>query len=71
MLLVAVITDLITVNNPNSLIFGNLFVILRISAEVRVGMIFEEQSKPKHRKPKLIILISVNNFDVELKTSWY
>jgi len=39
MLLVAVITDL-TVNNPNSLIFGNLFVILRISAEVRFGMIF-------------------------------
>ena len=70
MLLVAVITDL-TVNNPNSSIFGNLFVILRISAEVRFGMIFEEQSKPKHRKLKLIILISVNNFDVELKTSWY
>ena len=39
MLLVAVITD-VTVNNPNSSIFGNLFVILRISAEVRFGMIF-------------------------------
>lgn len=70
MLLVAVITDL-TVNNPNTLIFGNLFVILRISSEVRFGMIFYEQSKPKHQKPKLIILISVNDFDVELKTSWY
>lgn len=69
MLLVAVITDLTV--NLNSLIFGNLFVILRISSEVRFGMIFYEQSKPKHRKPKLIFLISVNNFDVELKTSWY
>ena len=39
MLLVAVITDL-TVSNPNSSIFGNLFVILRISSEVRFGMIF-------------------------------
>ena len=69
MLLVAVITDLTV--NLNSLIFGNLFVILRISAEVRFGMIFYEQSKLKHRKPKVIFFISVNNFDVELKTSWY
>lgn len=37
--LVAVVTDL-TVTNPNSLIFGNLFAILRVSAKVRFEMIF-------------------------------
>lgn len=67
--LVAVVTDL-TVTNPNSLIFGNLFAILRVSAKVRFKMIFRSKAKPKHRKPKLIVLIFVNNFDVELKTSW-
>ena len=51
MLLVAVITDL-TVNKPNSLIVGNLFVILRRSAKVRVGMIFLGAKQTKTPKTK-------------------